>query len=47
MSLKSDLEYYFEREVDSETIQEAEEWLLETPGADISEWVSAIKELDA
>ena len=47
MSLKQDLEYYLEREVSAEDVQEAEEWQNRNPGADISEWASAIKELDA
>lgn len=47
MSLKQDLEYYLEREVSSDDIQWAEEWLSRNPGADISEWASAVKELEA
>lgn len=46
MSLKQDLEYYLEREVSAEEVQEAEEWQNQNPGADISEYVSAIKELE-
>ena len=46
MGLKQDLEYYFEREVSSEEVQEAEEWQNQNPGANISEWVSAILDLE-
>ena len=46
MSLKSDLEYYLEREPTPADLAEAEEWLTYNPGADISEWAAAIKELE-
>lgn len=47
MSLKADLEYYLEREPSPEDLAEADEWLMHNPGADISEWAAAIKELEA
>lgn len=47
MELRRELEYYLEREVTSDDIQEADEWLSRNPGGDLSEWASAIKELDA
>lgn len=47
MSLKSDLEYYFEREVTDDEVKEADEWSMLNPGADISEYVSAVLELEA
>lgn len=46
MSLRQDLEYYLERDVSSQEIQEAEEWQSHNPGADIAEWASAILDLE-
>ena len=46
MSLKADLEYYLEREPTPEDLAEADEWMRYHPGADISEWAQAIKELE-
>jgi hypothetical protein len=43
----NDLEYYLDRKPTSEEIQEADDWLLENPGANLSEWVSAMIEIGA
>lgn len=47
MSTRNDLEYYLEREPTADEIQEADDWLTENPGGDLSEWVSAMREIGA
>jgi len=43
----NELEYYLERKPTSDEIQEADGWLSENPGGDLSEWVSAMIEIGA
>jgi hypothetical protein len=41
------LEYYLDRKVTSEEIQEADDWMAENPGVNLDEWVSAMIEIGA
>lgn len=41
------LEYYLERKPTADEVQEADEWLTNNPGGDLSEWVSAMIEIGA
>ena len=43
----NDLEYYLERKPTSDEVQEADAWLAENPGGNLSEWVSAMIEIGA
>ena len=43
----TDLEYYIGRRPTSEEITDAEDWLLDHPGSNLSEWVDAMEEIGA
>jgi len=47
MNLAADLEYYLDRKPTSEEIQEAEEWQMDHPGSNLSEYVDAMIEIGA
>lgn len=47
MSTANDLEYYLGRKPSSDEIAEADEWLEFNAGADLSEYVSAMREIGA
>lgn len=42
-----DLEYYLDRKPTSDEIQEADGWLQDNPGSNLSEWVDAMLEIGA
>ena len=44
---KNNLEYYLEREVTADEIQEADDWIAENPGTNLDEYVSAMREIGA
>lgn len=43
----ADLTYYLGYEPDGDIVAEAEDWQQENPGANLSEWVSAMIEIGA
>jgi len=43
----NDLFYYLDRRPTAEEIREADDWLAENPGGNLSEWVSAMIEIGA
>jgi hypothetical protein len=43
--MKEDLEYYVGRKVTNQEYEEYTEWQLDHPGTDISEYVSAMREI--
>jgi hypothetical protein len=47
VSTAHDLEYYLERKPTSAEVEEADEWLAYNVGADLSEYVSAMREIGA
>lgn len=46
-NIAGNLEYYLDRKPTSDEVAEAEEWQRFNPGADLSEWVSAMIEIGA
>lgn len=44
---KDDLEYYVGRKVTNQEYEEAMEWQDDHPGVDLSEYVSAMREIGA
>jgi hypothetical protein len=44
---KEDLEYYVGRKVSDVELAEADEWQMDHPGVDLSEYVSAMREIGA
>jgi len=46
-NLAGELEYYIERKPTNDEVQEADDWLRENPGGDLSEYVSAMIEIGA
>lgn len=47
MSAANELEYYIERKPTNDEIAEADDWLRENPGGDLSEYVAAMIEIGA
>lgn len=47
MNIAADLEYYLGYPPDSATIAEADEWMQDHPGVNLSEWVDAMREIGA
>ena len=47
MFTKDDLEYYVGRKVSADEMAEAEEWQMDHPGVDLSEYVDAMREIGA
>jgi hypothetical protein len=47
MNTREALRYYLDREPTSDEIQEADDWMLENPGVNLDEWVSAMIEIGA
>lgn len=47
MSTAANLEYHLDRKPTSDEVAEADEWVQDNPGADLSEWVSARIEIGA
>ena len=47
MDITAELEYLIERKPTTDEVAEADEWLLENPGGDLSEYVSAMIEIGA
>lgn len=45
--IKEDLEYYVGRKVTNQEYEEAMEWQDDHPGVDLSEYVSAMREIGA
>lgn len=45
--MTSDLEYYLGRQPTSAEIEEAEEWQMDHPGVNLSEYVDAMIEIGA
>jgi hypothetical protein len=46
-NIANELEYYIARKPTSDEIAQADEWLLDNPGGDLSEYVSAMIEIGA
>jgi hypothetical protein len=47
MSTAKDLEYYIDRKPTASEIAEADEWLTYNAGADLSEYVDAMRDIGA
>jgi hypothetical protein len=47
MNTAEALEYYLDRKPTNEEIQEADDWLSENPGGNLSEWVEAMIQIGA
>ena len=45
--MNNDLEYLLDRKPTSEEVEDAEDWLYDNPGGNLSEWVSAMIEIGA
>lgn len=44
MATRDDLEYYLNRKPTDDEVLEAEDWMAENPGINLSEWVDAMVE---
>jgi hypothetical protein len=47
VNIALDLEYYLDRKPTHEEIAEAEEWQMDNPGSNLSEYVDAMIEIGA
>lgn len=44
MATRADLEYYLNRKPTDDEVLEAEDWMVENPGVNLSEYVEAMME---